>query len=87
MLIILGVIFWALNKYALEPVGRWWQRDGLNKVIAKYENTLVWSLNHRLSVLGISAVVLVLSFVVLGAFNPGTEFFLKTSLHVMCMYR
>lgn len=75
MLIILGVIFWALNKYALEPVGRWWQRDGLNKVIAKYENTLVWSLNHRLSVLGISAVVLVLSFVVLGAFNPGTEFF------------
>ena len=75
MLIILGAILWALNRFILTPVGRWWQKDGLNNLISKYENTLVWSLNHRFSVVGISVFVLALSVVVLIAFNPGTEFF------------
>ena len=75
MIIILGVILWAINKFVLEPIGRWWQKDGLNSLIEKYENTLVWSLNHRLSVVGISAAVLVLSVVVLLTFYPGTELF------------
>lgn len=75
MLIILGIILWALNRFVLLPIGRWWQKDGLNNLITKYENTLIWSLNHRFSVIGISVVVLVLSVVVLVAFNPGTEFF------------
>ncbi len=75
MLIAIGVILWLINKYVLEPIGRWWQRDGLNRVIDNYESTLTWSLNNRFKVLGISVLVLVLSFVALGAFNPGTEFF------------
>ena len=75
MLITLGAILWAINKYVLEPVGRWWQRDGLNKLIVKYERTLTWALNHRLSTMGIAVVILISSFVLLGAFNPGTEFF------------
>lgn len=75
MLIILGVILWATNKYFLDPVGKWWQKEGLNKVLDKYESTLEWALNHRLSTIGISVAVLISSFVVLGVFFPGSEFF------------
>ncbi|MBO6585160.1 MAG: efflux RND transporter permease subunit [Gracilimonas sp.] len=75
MLIILGVILWATNKYFLEPIGNWWQLKGLNKVLDKYEDTLEWALNHRLSTIGISVAVLISSFVVFGVFFPGSEFF------------
>ena len=75
MLIVLGVLLWASNKYFLEPVGKWWQREGLNNVLDKYENTLEWALNHRLSTIGISIGVLASSIVVLIAFFPGSEFF------------
>ncbi len=75
MLIALGATLWAINKYALEPVGRWWQRQGLNKLIERYERSLTWALNHRLTTMGIAVVILISSFVLLGAFNPGTEFF------------
>ncbi|RNC83349.1 MAG: efflux RND transporter permease subunit [Balneola sp.] len=75
MLIALGAILWSINKYALEPVGRWWQRDGLNKLIARYERTLTWALNHRITTIGIAVIILVSSFILLDAFNPGTEFF------------
>lgn len=75
MLILLGFVLWLLNKYALEPVGRWWQKNGLNSLVQKYESTLIWSLDHRISTIFIAVMVLVSSFVVLGMFNPGTEFF------------
>lgn len=75
MLIVLIVLFWLSNIFILEPIGRWWQRDGLNKVIDKYEVSLTWALDHRLTTIGISVFILISSFVVLGAFNPGTEFF------------
>lgn len=75
MLIILGVLLWLLNKYVLAPTGKWWQADGLNVFIGTYENSLVWALNNRLKTVGIAFFVLIMSFVVLGVFNPGTEFF------------
>ena len=75
MIIVLIAILWALNKYVLDPIGKWWQREGLNKVIDRYERSLVWALNNRFKTLGISVVVLISSFIVLSAFNPGTEFF------------
>jgi multidrug efflux pump subunit AcrB len=75
MVIILGVAFWLSNKYFLEPVGRWWQREGLNNVLDKYELSLVWALDHRKSTIVISILALLSSVVVLMAFNPGTEFF------------
>jgi multidrug efflux pump subunit AcrB len=75
MLIILGSILWASNKYFLEPIGNWWQQKGLNRVLEKYEGTLEWSLNHRKSTIGISLVVLISSFIVFRAFFPGSEFF------------
>ncbi len=75
MLIVLGVLLWLLNKYVLAPTGKWWQAEGLNVFIDTYENSLVWALNNRLKTVGIAFFVLIMSFVVLGVFNPGTEFF------------
>lgn len=75
MLIILGLILWLSNKFILEPIGRWWQRDGLNSLVNRYEGILIWSLNHRFTTIGIAVFILISSFVVLGMFNPGTEFF------------
>jgi len=75
MLIVLGALLWILNKYVLAPTGKWWQAEGLNVFIGTYENSLVWALNNRLKTVGIAFFVLIMSFVVLGVFNPGTEFF------------
>lgn len=75
MLIVLLFIFWLSNKFILAPVGDWWQSDGLNKLIDKYESTLVWSLKHKLAVILISVGVMGLSIFMLQTFYPGTEFF------------
>lgn len=75
MLIVLGTLLWVSNKYVLEPIGNWWQREGLNNVLDKYETSLEWALNNRLSTIGISVGVLASSIVVLIAFFPGSEFF------------
>lgn len=75
MLVVLGVLLWLLNKYVLAPTGKWWQAEGLNVFIGTYENSLVWALNNRLKTVGTAFFVLIMSFVVLGVFNPGTEFF------------
>ncbi|SMO51681.1 efflux RND transporter permease subunit [Gracilimonas mengyeensis] len=75
MLIVLGALLWLTNRYILTPVGLWWQKEGLNKVLDKYESSLTWALNHRISTIGISVLVLISSFVVLGVFFPGSEFF------------
>ena len=75
MLIVLGALLWLLNKYVLAPTGKWWQAEGLNVFIGTYENSLVWALNNRLKTVGIAIFVLIMSFVTLGVFNPGTEFF------------
>ena len=78
MLIALGVVLWLCNKYVLEPIGRWWQRDGLDAIIVRYERVLSWTLSGiagPLVTLIVAFLVLVISVVVLGLFNPGTEFF------------
>ncbi|MBU94990.1 MAG: copper transporter [Balneola sp.] len=75
MLIVLGALLWLLNKYVLAPTGKWWQAKGLNVFINTYENSLIWALNNRLKTVSIAFFVLLMSFVVLGVFNPGTEFF------------
>ena len=77
-LLMLGFLFfilWLLNKFALEKVGKWWQEEGLGKLIDKYEASLVWALNHRILTIVVSTVVLFSSFGSCIVFNPGTEFF------------
>lgn len=75
MLIIMGAILWASNRWILNPIGKWWQQKGLVKVLDRYEASLRWSLDHSKSVLGLAVLVLISSFVVFGMFNPGIEYF------------
>ncbi len=75
MLIVFGVLLWLSNRYVLNPIGSWWQREGLDKALDRYEVALRWSLDHGKSVLGIAVLVLISSFVVFGLFNPGLEYF------------
>lgn len=75
MLIVMGLLLWLANRYILNPVGTWWQKEGVNKLVAKYEGILRWSLDHGKTVLTIAVLVLISSFVVFGIFNPGIEYF------------
>jgi multidrug efflux pump subunit AcrB len=78
MLLVLGTLLWLANRYFLEPVGRWWQKDGLGKFIDAYEKTISWSLKGivgPLVTIVVSVVVLILSGLFFREFNPGTEFF------------
>lgn len=75
MLIIAGGLLWLLNHFVLHPVGEWWQRDGLNKVLDYYERSLRWALDHSKTVFGSAIVILFSSFIIFGMFNAGVEFF------------
>lgn len=75
MLIVMGVILWLLNRFVLNPIGTWWQKEGMHKVVDRYEKVLKWSLDHGKTVVGLAFLVLVSSFVVFGLFNPGIEYF------------
>src|SRR5699024_8706203 len=75
MLIISGILLYLLNKFVMRPLGEWWQQDGLDRVLDRYENVLRWSLHHRKVVFGISVAILVSSFVVFSFFSAGVEFF------------
>ncbi|WP_234569151.1 efflux RND transporter permease subunit [Rhodohalobacter sp. 614A] len=75
MMILLGVLLYFSFRFFMKPVGLWWQKRGLNKVLEYYESSLKWSLSHRFIVLGISIAVLISSFIVFGMFNQGVEFF------------
>ena len=75
MLIVAGVILWLSNRFLLNPIGEWWQKKGLDRVLDKYETSLAWSLNNPLKTLGISFAVLFGSFFLFGAFNAGVVFF------------
>jgi len=75
MLLIAGGVLWLGNRYILDPLGDWWQTDGLPKVLNIYEGHLQWALQHNFSILGISVAVLIGSFILFGIFNAGVEFF------------
>ncbi len=75
ILLIAAGLLWLLYHYALKPAADWWQRDGLERVLVKYEKALGWSLDHGKTVMGIAVAVLVSSFILFGIFNAGVEFF------------
>lgn len=75
MLIVLGVLLWLSHKFLLKPISTWWQESGINTFLDYYEQQLRWALRNPGKIIGISGGVLVLSFVVFGAFNAGVEFF------------
>lgn len=75
MLIIAGLLLWAANRYVMSPLGAWWQTKGLPRALEKYETTLKWSLDHGKTILAISILTLISSFLFFGIFNPGIEYF------------
>src|SRR5699024_3969200 len=75
MIIVSFALLYLLNRFVLNPLGDWWQRDGIEYVIEKYEQSLRWSIHHGKTILGISVLVLASSFVVFGLFNSGVEYF------------
>lgn len=76
MLFIMAAILWVLNKWFLNPVGRWWQLKGLNAVINSYESTLQWALKHWvLTVFVFAPLAFISSILLLIAFPVGVEFF------------
>ena len=70
-----AVICWVLNRTVLAPVGRWFQDQGLPGLINRYEVLLRWALNHRLTAMAGTLVVLVVTVMLFGQFNSGIEFF------------
>ena len=75
MLIVSAILLYLLNKFVMRPLGEWWQKDGLNQVLEKYEKALRWSLHYRKTIFGISVGILVSSFLVFYLFSAGVEFF------------
>ncbi|MDX1590987.1 MAG: efflux RND transporter permease subunit [Balneolaceae bacterium] len=75
MFIALFAILAISYSFFLKPVSIWWQKEGLNKVLNRYEVALKWSLKHRFSVLGVTLLLLFSSFAVFAVFNQGVEFF------------
>ena len=76
MLIVLGVILWVLNKFILNPIGQWWQLDGLNRILAVYETSIRWALRHwALVVFFFAPVSFISAILLLFIFPVGVEFF------------
>jgi multidrug efflux pump subunit AcrB len=76
MLIVLGIILWLLNRYILNPVGRWWQLEGLNYVLDAYDSSIRWALKHWAIVTFVCAPVAFFSSIfLLFLFPVGVEFF------------
>lgn len=75
MIIILGAILFFSNKFVLDPVGKWWQKDGVTNLVKRYEKVLVWSLNHRISTILLSIAILIFSVFLMVVKFPGLEFF------------
>jgi multidrug efflux pump len=72
-LTVLGL--YALHRFVLDRVGKWFQAEGLPRVIRAYESSLRWALNHRSVVLGLCAVVFIATFAAFVPLNHGVEFF------------
>lgn len=70
---VVGLIL--LNRFVLDPVGRWVRETSLPDTLRFYEGRLRWALRHRLIVMGATVALFVGVLGVFGAFNAGIEFF------------
>jgi len=75
LVFVLSALLYFIHTKWMSKVAKWWQLDGLNKVIQAYQNTLRWAIIHRSATVGVAVGVLFTSFVVFGLFNRGVEFF------------
>ena len=47
LLTVTAGLLWAIHRWALRPIGHWFQATGLPAVLRRYEVLLRWSLGHR----------------------------------------
>lgn len=78
MLYVLLAVLVLSDKIFLNPVGTWWQQRGLPEIIGVYSRILGWALDHRITVLVLTTVTFLISFVVFRLFSAGTSFFPET---------
>ncbi len=71
----LGVGVYFLHTRVMSRVARWFQDDGVPRLLDRYEGGLRWSLAHRGIIVLIAAGTFVGSVVLFGAFNHGVEYF------------
>lgn len=70
-----AIALYFLHKKAMAPIGYWWQREGMERLIQRYQRTLDWSLDHPVTVISSAIVILIISFPLFGMFNAGSELF------------
>jgi multidrug efflux pump subunit AcrB len=64
-----------LNRFVLDPAGRWVRERSLPATLHFYEGRLRWALRHRMLVMAQTGLLFVGVLALFGAFNPGIEFF------------
>jgi multidrug efflux pump subunit AcrB len=75
LLVATAVVLWAVYRFVLRSVEAWFQRRAVPRMLVTYEGQLRWALDHRLTMLGLSGLVLVVTIFAFGALNAGVEFF------------
>ena len=75
LLLAVGAVVLTAHFLVMERVGRWFQDQGVPRMLRVYDRQLRWALRHRLLMLGGAVIVLVGTFVGYGFANGGVEFF------------
>ena len=75
LFIATAVLAVGAHRLILHRVEDWFQEKGIPAWIRFYEKKLWWSLDHRATVLALSAGVLISTVMAFGVFNNGVEFF------------
>ena len=75
LIVLTGLLIWALHHYVLSPVAHWVQDESLPVTLRYYERVLRWALLHRGRVMFGALASLVVAVVLFGAFSKGVVFF------------
>ena len=75
LLVVLAVSIWVIHTRVMTRIARWFQEEGVPRMVDHYERRLRWALDHRLIVLLTAGVALVGSVFLFGALNAGVEYF------------
>ena len=75
LIVLTGLLLWALHHYVLAPVAHWIQDESLPATLRYYERVLRWALSHRGRVMFGAFASLVVVVVLFGAFSQGVVFF------------
>jgi multidrug efflux pump len=64
-----------LHSAVVSRVARWFQDDGMPRIVDSYERRLRWALDHRGLIMAGAGVVFISTVALFSRFNSGSEFF------------